>query len=471
MRRLVAALVASLALAPAAAAQEGACTGDYLSDGVQPKPGPRIRFGTTPSGAAGQLGPIPSDFARDRPDRILAALAQLRPANGPFVTHAYTSWEDAGKKEDKKLLTLANRYTGAGYQFELIIRYKPDSDDEGDVAGFAAYVKHVVRLLGRNPGVVSFQITNEVNFTVSPDSSDGAFEGAKDALIQGVIAAKAETRRLGYDQLEVGFNWLYRTDTGSERTFWDHLRDHGGKPFVSALDWIGVDAYPGTFFPPSTAPGTERNFIVNALSLLRCYSQGAGIPASVPIQVQENGFPTGAGRSYERQAQTLEAMVRAFHDYRGTYNVSDYRWFNLRDADTGSPNFQQHYGLMEDEYTPKPAFGVYRRLVAELSVRASATPPPALGPLKLKVRHSGRCARRRVSARLVGRGVRRASFKLPGRKAKRDARSPFRRKLRVPRSRRSKLRQVRAVAVLTDGRTVRLKRRFRACGRRYPYQR
>ena len=51
-------------------------------------------------------------------------------------------------------------------------------------------------------------------------------------------------------------------------------------------------------------------------------------------------------------------MVRAVHDFRGNYWVSDYRWFDLRDGDTSNPNFQQQYGLMRDDYTPKPAFDV-----------------------------------------------------------------------------------------------------------------
>ena len=42
--------------------------------------------------------------------------------------------------------------------------------------------------------MVGLQVTNEVNFTISPDSSDGAYAGARDALIQGVIAAKDEAR-------------------------------------------------------------------------------------------------------------------------------------------------------------------------------------------------------------------------------------------------------------------------------------
>ena len=95
----------------------------------------------------------------------------------------------------------------------------------------------------------------------------------------------------------------------------------------------------------------------------------AGIPGSVPIRVEENGYPTGAtpDRSYARQAQELTAMVRAVSDFRGTYNVSDYRWFDLRDSNSRSPNFQQQYGLLTDTYATKPAFGTYRRLIATLS--------------------------------------------------------------------------------------------------------
>jgi hypothetical protein len=59
-------------------------------------------------------------------------------------------------------------------------------------------------------------------------------------------------------------------------------------------------------------------------------------------------------------------MIRAAHDFRGTYNVTDYRWFNLRDGDTNDPPVGQHYGLMRSDYTEKPAFGVVAKLFAEL---------------------------------------------------------------------------------------------------------
>jgi hypothetical protein len=57
------------------------------------------------------------------------------------------------------------------------------------------------------------------------------------------------------------------------------------------------------------------------------------------------------------------------HDFRGTYNVTDYRWFDLRDHNTSSQNFQQHYGLLRDDYSPKPAFGAYRELVRRFARR------------------------------------------------------------------------------------------------------
>ena len=107
---------------------------------------------------------------------------------------------------------------------------------------------------------------------------------------------------------------------------------------MRAVDWIGLDAYPGTVFPPVEAPGGDRDGMVNAMSSLRCFARIPGIPASVPMKVEENGWPTFPGRSEAMQAEVLRAMVGAVHDFRGTYNVTDYRWFNLRDGDTAAPS-------------------------------------------------------------------------------------------------------------------------------------
>jgi hypothetical protein len=214
------------------------------------------------------------------------------------------------------------------------------------------------------------QVTNEVNFyPVAPDASDSSYDRARAALVRGVERAHRVAEAHGYDQLAVGFNWAYRTDPDNEQSFWSYLQEHGGPKFVRSVDWVGLDAYPGTVFPPAEPlPGDYRDGMVNAMSVLRdCYLPVAEIPASVPIRVEENGYPTqDVTRPFTEQVRALREMVHAVDDFRGTYNVTDYRWFDLRDHRTSSPNFQHHYGLLQDDYTPKPAFGVYRRLVARL---------------------------------------------------------------------------------------------------------
>jgi hypothetical protein len=59
----------------------------------------------------------------------------------------------------------------------------------------------------------------------------------------------------------------------------------------------------------------------------------------------------------------MRQMVGAVHDHAGTYHVTDYRWFDLRDHNSSSTSFQHHYGLLRDDYSRKRAFHIYRGLV------------------------------------------------------------------------------------------------------------
>ena len=169
-------------------------------------------------------------------------------------------------------------------------------------------------------------------------------------------------------------------------------------------------------------------------------------------------------------------MVRAVHDFRGTYNVKDYRWFNLRDSQTGSPQVFQNSGLLEDDYDEKPAFAAYRDLVRELSVRSSGEedPEPARPRLVLRLRFragrisSGRrCARSNVRASVAGAdrdSAREATFFRDGRRVARDARRPLTAIIdsgpdRARATRHRALARVR----LADGRSVRISRRYRVC--------
>jgi hypothetical protein len=462
LRASIAAIALALALAlPGGAAAQGypQCFGETEADNVQPQAGKALRFGITPGIQTGQLGTgeaVPR--TPEDPDRHLAELAKLRPPGGPFVLRLHRFFWSDGEPAVQRFLALTDRYTRAGYLVELQLRYHPDAQQEGDIAAWAAHVRDVVRRFGSNKRVVAIQVTNEVNLTFSPDSSDGSYAGARDALIQGVIAAKDEARKRGYSQLEIGFNWAYRTAPQDDASFWNYIRDHGGAAFTGALDWVGLDAYPGTFFPPAETPGDERDGMVNAMSAMRCFTQGAGIPDSKPIHVEETGFPTDqAARSEARQAQVADTIVRAVHDFRGNYNVSDLRWFNLRDGNSQSGNYQTQYGLLRDDYTEKPAFGVFARLVGELSIRDALGPEQARPDVHLRTR----CAGTRIRASLVGRDTRlarRVEFR-DGRLRARDARRPFVRILG-----RGRRQRIAAVVRMRDGERLMLRLRSPRCG-------
>ena len=47
----------------------------------------------------------------------------------------------------------------------------------------------------------------------------------------------------------------------------------------------------------------------------------------------------------------MSALVRTAHRYRGTYNITDFRWFGLRDNNSQGPNFQSYFGLLRDDYS------------------------------------------------------------------------------------------------------------------------
>lgn len=311
-------------------------------------------------------------------------LEQLRgSAARPFVLHLYTQFFRAGQTaEDSSLDAQLRSYAAAGFQIELVLRYRPDERNAAiDVPAFAAYVRRVVDRYGssRSSSKVRFiQVTNEANVTGAPAASDGDYPGAIAALIQGMVAAKAESRQRHESQLHIGFNRSDQNNPRARLGFWDYLRRHGAQAFRSSLDWIGVDAYPDTFgtsVSGSLLPRDAAATLVRSLLMLRRrYLSRAGIVSATPLHVSENGYPTGEGRSYRQQAAVLRSEVEEVSSYRIAFNVTDYRWFDRRDADSSEPSIEGHYGLMRDDYSRKPAFAIYRSLIAALGRRSPDRP-------------------------------------------------------------------------------------------------
>ncbi len=402
-----------LGAAPARAADDDPnCTATTY--GSEPARAAPLRMGIDPelagSVGTGQSAAVPLDEAKD-----IAALHAFTPPGKAMVLRVNRLFWADGEAGIRRFQEIVARHDAAGFDSELQVRYHPAEGDEGDIEKWTAYVRHVVDVFGPDPHVVAMTITNEVNLNISENTSDGAYAGAVDALIEGIKAARAEADRIGRPDLPFGFTFAFRWNPGSDAKLWNTLGTQGGDAFRRALGFVGIDDYPGTFWPPVIAPtSSPGNELVIALATLRrCYMPKAGLGDDVPIWITENGFESGPERDDAAQAAALEDMVRSAAGVAGTYNVTDYRWFNLRDNRTGSPGIFDTTGLLRDDYSEKPAFPRFRALVSEHGAAAhaaSTTPCSSRRKVRITLPRGARNVRVTIgggrSARVGGRGRR-----------------------------------------------------------------
>ncbi len=357
------ACVGTLVLAPSAHAQ-----GDCLTaNPPAPEPGP-INFGITPgiagSAGVGQGTALPVDRRAER-----AALERLEPRGRDLVLRLNRLFWDGGTKLIRKFGHRVDRYARSGLTSEIQVRYHPPEGKEGDLRAWARFVTKAVRRLGRRPSVSAFSITNEINFPISPNTSDGSYERALEAMVRGVIVAHRELRRLGRPQVQLGFSVAWRYIPQEDAALWEELGALSTARFRRALDYVGLQVYPGLIWPPIEIPGrTAGDEIAEALTLIRdCYMPKAEMGDEVDLWVSENGYPTKPAINTEAgQAERLVSTVEAVAAHAGDLGITDYRWFNLRDNDSDGVDLFSQVGLLRDDYSEKPAFAEYRKAIRRL---------------------------------------------------------------------------------------------------------
>jgi hypothetical protein len=355
---------------PAPGRPDPGCLESYAND--RPASGPRVRFGVGPrlAGESGVGQTVPS-VAEDveKRDAALRRLADQR----FFAVRLNRLFMEDGSAGIRRFKRLARHFARMGFEVELQVRYHPAQGDNGNIAKWLRFVRRVVREFGPMRRVTGLQITNEVNIAFSPNTSDGAYRRSLEALVRGVVAAKRESLRRGYAHQTVGFNFAWRFVEDADAAFWAALGRRGGRRLRRHTDWVGIDIYPGSwtpgvFFPAPIADFGDA-FLEGIAQTRECYMPKAGFGHRVPLRIEETGYGTGPGRSEADQATATGEFARAAHRYRGTYNISDFRFFGLRDNNSAGPSFQQHLGLLRDDYSEKAAFDVLRRAIARYGAR------------------------------------------------------------------------------------------------------
>ncbi|WP_432988809.1 hypothetical protein [Dactylosporangium sp. CA-233914] len=238
-----------------------------------------------------------------------------------------------------------------GRRLDLVACFRERGDDLG---GWLSFLRGLLRTHGEC--LATLQVAEEANH--QGPGGDGGSPAVRRAIVEGVLAARAEADRLGLD-VRIGCNSTPVFDPAQE--FWASLKEIG-----PVIDYAGLDFFPGVWRPvtdfPPAVEGVLRNFREQSLA-------AAGVPATAAIHVTENGWATGNGRTYERQAEVLEQIVRTVAVCAPELNIAAYEHFALRDADSAIDDHMFQFGLLRSDYSAKPAFARYKTLIRELGTR------------------------------------------------------------------------------------------------------
>ena len=289
------------------------------------------------------LSTPPEDVARTR-----AALDLLHGDAKQFYIRCYRHYRGHGEPEPGVVAAPADpaNYAGHGRLMDLVACYR---STERDIAGYVEFVRQAVRDVA-SWGGGKVQVGEELNVRAP---QDGGFPGCFEAVSAGVTAGLEERTRLGVN-VGIGVNCAGVADPG----FWATMVDTLGPDSTAQLDFIGLDMFPDVFHPlPEHRVGEGARFLVHTL---RQVTRDAGISEETPIHVTETGWPTGSTRDETKQARVLRTVAEAV---AATGEVSVYELFSLRDG-ISDGTWQNGFGLLHDDYTPKPSYDTVRRLIA-----------------------------------------------------------------------------------------------------------
>ena len=323
-------------------------------------------FGIYPGGVVQN----PGELAGGKPDCVEAvnrSLDQLQ-SNRSFVVRDYlrfTGQSLAGNDPlaDLKSMRQASAITSYlknGRKLDLVLS---NWDATDNLENWLSFIDAAIECFGEH--IHSLQICEEPNLFEYP--GDGRFGDSVRLVIEGVKSAHKAIRRKALP-IRVGFNAI--PDMTYNDGFWRGLAKGVDDAFLNALDYVGLNLYIDV---SEALVGTAEVAVKRTLQEFRNEMLAeAGIPITIPMHICESGWPTGPNRYYTRQADILESIVRTTCELRQSLNIDQFELFSLRDADTANPDMRHQFGIMRDDYMPKPAFETFQRLIRELAQPAVA---------------------------------------------------------------------------------------------------
>jgi hypothetical protein len=311
----------------------------------------KLIFGIYPGGLDALQKGLPNNRFK-----INEALDILQGDKELFLVRGYKGFDNLEVEAPEMM----EQYCINGRKLDLTLCYRSKT---GDVEGWKIFITKMIQQYATH--LHKIQITEEPNNPDTLTGGDGGSENIHEAIIEGVIEAKKEINRLGINVL-VGFNAVISFNPNDN--FWQGIADKANQQFESSLDFVGLDFFPDVFRPLPVKPNGTMTTIEEAINLVlnqfrKVNLLNGKIPTNIPVHITENGWATTPERSYERQKEILASTLNVVNQLKAELNITHYEYFGLRDADTSDSNFQ--FGLMTDEYMPKPAFETYKTLIQQ----------------------------------------------------------------------------------------------------------
>jgi hypothetical protein len=318
---------------------------------------------------AGSVSGTPNGLTSGSDDDLAAiceALDELQGDEGrPLVVRAYLHYQGAQALDEVGLNggddLFSQRFCeclSESRRLDLVLCFH---DLTGDVSGWKRAIAFAIERYATK--LERLQITEEANVKFNTGAIDGDYPNIVQALVDGVVFARAELDRRGRTGVPVGFSVAPALFGSGANGFWTDLKLIASSAFVSALGYVGADFFPDVFFPVALdeLPGSV-SFL---LQHFRDSMTSAGLSPQTPLIVTESGWPTGPNRSVERQSEVLRSIAETVYAQRQLFKILGYTWFALRDSDSTSADLFHQFGLLHSDYTQKPAFHVLKALIRE----------------------------------------------------------------------------------------------------------
>ena len=183
-----------------------------------------------------------------------------------------------GKAGIRRFARRARLYARRGIRGRVADPLPPRTRAGGRPRGLDALRSPGDAALARNPALVALSITNEVNLPLSENTSDGAYARARRGdRARCSRRPSGRSSRADRGDVELGFTYAYRYTPQEDADFWAEIGARATPRFRRALDHVGVQLYPGLFWPPVLITETAAEATLEALTLVRdCYMPKAG---------------------------------------------------------------------------------------------------------------------------------------------------------------------------------------------------